>query len=111
MLIVTLKLMACKRSQSDLRVLACPLSRVLVGRKLEKIGVFSTVGEPHFDRTPSDTDKRVPAPPGVFLPISAHTVSKRNGSESRVTCEACSIGRSHAGPCRARCRTHELFHY
>lgn len=53
MLIVTLKLMACKTSQSDLRVLACPLSLVLVGRKLEKIGVFSTVGEPHFDRTPS----------------------------------------------------------
>jgi len=53
MLIMTLKLMACKRSQSDLRVLACPLSLVLVGRKLEKIGVFSTVGEPHFDRTPS----------------------------------------------------------
>jgi len=50
MLIVSLKLMACKRSQSDLRVLACPLSRVLVGRKLGKIGVFSTVGEPHFDR-------------------------------------------------------------
>jgi len=48
MLIVTLKLMACKRSQSDLRVLACPLSRVLVGRKLGKIGVFSTVGEPHI---------------------------------------------------------------
>ena len=57
MLIVTLKLMACKTSQSDLRVLVlvlvCPLSLVLVGRKLEKIGVFSTVGEPHFDRTPS----------------------------------------------------------
>jgi hypothetical protein len=58
MLIVSLKFMACKRSQSDLRVLACPLSLVLVGRKLEKIGVFSTVGEPHFDRTPSYTDKR-----------------------------------------------------
>jgi len=61
MLIVSLKFMACKRSQSDLlRVLpvACPLSLVLVGRKLEKIGVFSTVGEPHFDRTPSFTDKR-----------------------------------------------------
>jgi hypothetical protein len=53
MLIVSLKFMACKRSQSDLRVLACPLSLVLVCRKLEKIGVFSTVGEPHFDRTPS----------------------------------------------------------